>query len=92
VRGRGLIVSHPVARGAEWACAAGDAKYVLKMVTGSCAAVVAWAGSIGAEWPAPPGPAGLVDSLGTGNISWGRRPAQGGIIGEATHLIASSAR
>jgi hypothetical protein len=36
-------VSHPVARGAERACAVGDAKYVPKMITGSCAAVVAWA-------------------------------------------------
>src|SRR5260221_7449732 len=27
------------ARGAEWACAAGDAKYMPKMITGSCAAL-----------------------------------------------------
>jgi len=85
-------VSHPVARGAEWACGAGDAEYVPKMITGPCAAVVAWADGIGAGWPTPPGPAGLADSLGTVNVSGGRRPAQGGIMGEATHLIASSAR
>jgi hypothetical protein len=42
--------------------------------------------------PAPRGPAGLADSLGTGNVSGGRRTVQGGIIGEATHLIARSAR
>jgi len=41
--GRGLIVSHPVAPGAECACAAGDAIYVPKMIMGSCPAVVAWA-------------------------------------------------
>jgi hypothetical protein len=51
VRGRGLILSHAVARGAEWAWAAGYARYVPKMITGSCAAVVAWAGRIGADWP-----------------------------------------
>src|SRR5260221_4296540 len=49
VRGRGLIVSHPVARGAEWACAAGYAKYVPKMITGSCAAVVPWPGPAESE-------------------------------------------
>ena len=85
-------MSHPAARGAERACAAGDAKYVPTMITDSCAAVAAWAGSTGAGWPTPPGPAGVAGSLGTGNVSCGRRPAQGGIIGEATHLIARSAR
>src|SRR5260221_3864920 len=44
VRGRGLIVSHPVARGAERACAGGDARYAPKMIMGSCAAVVEWPG------------------------------------------------
>src|SRR5258708_29185849 len=57
VRGRGLIVSHPVARGAERACAAGDARYEPKMITGSCATVVAWTGRIGAGWRPPPGTA-----------------------------------
>jgi hypothetical protein len=71
VRGRGLILSHPIARGAESAWAAGEAKYVPKMITGPCATVVAWAGRIGAGWRTPPGPAGLADSLGTVNVSWG---------------------
>jgi hypothetical protein len=43
VRGRGLIVSDAAARGAGWAYAAGDARYVPKMIMVSCAAVVAWA-------------------------------------------------
>jgi len=85
-------LSHPAARGAESACAAGCAKYAPKMITGSCATVLARAGSIGAGRWTPPGPAGLADSLGTVNVSWGRRPAQGEVMGEATHLIANPAR
>ena len=39
---------------------------------------------IGAGWPTPPGPAGLADSLGTVNVSWGRRPAG---VNPGTHPV-----
>ena len=51
-------MSHPVARGADWACAAGDAKYVPKIIMSSCAGGggLAWTGRIGAGWWTLPGP------------------------------------
>jgi hypothetical protein len=46
-------LSHPVARGAGWASAAGDAKYVPKMIMGSCAEVVDWPGPAESERDLP---------------------------------------
>ncbi len=84
---RRLILRHAIARGAEWACAAGYAKYMPKMIMGSRAAEVAWLdGSNRSEVAAAAGPVEFTD--GSARLtSGGMADSKGGIIAGAAHMI-----
>jgi hypothetical protein len=83
-----VIVSDAVARGAGWACAAGYAKYVPKMIMGFVrrGGALAWADRIGAgRWTPPDRPNSPTRPAQL--TPGGSADSTGGIITEAAHMI-----